>query len=52
MTKNVYRTRRPVNLNNNEEKRDEKAEDKKEAEVPKRYHRRYRENKISTNVGQ
>ena len=52
VTKNVYRTRRPVNLNNNEEKRDEKAEDKKEAEVPKRYHRRYRENKISTNVGQ
>ena len=52
VTKNVYRTRRPVNLNSNEEKRDEKAEDKKEAEVPKRYHRRYRENKISTNVGQ
>ena len=52
VTKNVYRTRRPVNLNNNEEKRDEKAEDKKEAEIPKRYHRRYRENKISTNVGQ
>jgi hypothetical protein len=52
VTKNVYRTRRPVNLNNNEEKRDEKAEDKKEAEAPKRYHRRYRENKISTNVGQ
>ena len=52
VTKNVYRTRRPVNLNNNEEKRDEKAEDKKEAEVPKRYHRRYIENKISTNVGQ
>jgi Ca2+-binding EF-hand superfamily protein len=52
VTKNVYRTRRPVNLNNNEEKRDEKAENKKEAEAPRRYHRRYRENKISTNVGQ
>ena len=51
VTKNVYRTRRPVNLNNNEEKRDERAEDKKETEVPKRYHRRYRENKISTNLG-
>ena len=48
VTRNVYRTRRPINLANNEEKRDEKAEDKKEAEVPKRYHRRYRENKIST----
>ena len=47
VTKNVYRTRRPVNLNNNEEK----AEDKKENELPKRYHRRYRENKMSTNVG-
>ena len=45
--KNVYRTRRPVNLNNNEEK----PEDKKENELPKRYHRRYRENKMSTNVG-
>ena len=47
VTKNVYRTRRPVNLNNNEEK----PEDKKENELPKRYHRRYRENKMSTNVG-
>jgi len=46
VTKNVYRTRRPVNLNNNEDK----AEDKKENELPKRYHRRYRENKMSTNV--
>ena len=54
VVKSVYRTRRPVNLNN-EDKKDEKkvenTEDKKE-EVPKRYHRRYRENKISTNVGQ
>ena len=46
VTKNVYRTRRPVNLNNNEEK----PEDKKENELPRRYHRRYRENKMSTNV--
>ena len=43
VTKNVYRTRRPVNLNNNEEK----GEDKKENEIPKRYHRRYRENKMN-----
>ena len=54
VVRSVYRTRRPVNLNN-EDKKDEKKnehnEDKKE-EIPKRYHRRYRENKISTNVGQ
>ena len=54
VVKNVYRTRRPVNLNNNEDKKDEKkSEDAKKEEVaPKRYHRRYRENKISTNIGQ
>lgn len=54
VVKSVYRTRRPVNLNNEDkkdEKRNENNEDKKE-EIPKRYHRRYRENKISTNVGQ
>ena len=54
--KNVYRTRRPVKLNNNEDKKNEKKnegnEDKKEEPIPRRYHRRYRENKISTNVGQ
>ena len=56
VVKNVYRTRRPVKLNNNEDKKDEKKnegnEDKKEEPIPKRYHRRYRENKMSTNIGQ
>ena len=55
IVKNVYRTRRPVKLNNNEdkkeEKRDEGNENKKEEPIPKRYHRRYRDNKISTNIG-
>ena len=52
--KNVYRIRRPVNLNNNEDKKEDKKinEDKKDEAVPKRYHRRYRENKMSTNIGQ
>ena len=54
-TKNVYRTRRPVNLYNNEDKKDEKKpennEEKNEVEIPKKYHRRYRENKKSTNIG-
>ena len=52
--KNVYRIRRPVNLNNNEDKKEDKKinEDQKEEAVPKRYHRRYRENKMSTNIGQ
>ena len=54
VVKNVYRTRRPVNLNNNEDKKEDKKinEDQKEEAVPKRYHRRYRENKMSTNIGQ
>ena len=54
VTKNVYRTRRPVNLYNNEDKKDEKKseniEDKKDVEIPRKYHRRYRENKKSTNI--
>ena len=52
VVRNVYRTRRPVNLTNNEDKKDEKKgeDDKKEDAVPKRYHRRYRENKMSTNI--
>ena len=54
VVKNVYRTRRPVNLNNNEDKKEDKkiSEDQKDEAVPKRYHRRYRENKMSTNIGQ
>ena len=55
VVKSVYRTRRPVNLNNEDkkdEKKNENNEDKKDVEIPRRYHRRYRENKISTNVGQ
>ena len=54
VVKSVYRTRRPVNLNN-EDKKDEKKKENNEDnkdEIPRRYHRRYRENKISTNVGQ
>ena len=51
--KNVYRTRRPIHLNNNDDKKAEKKNDdndnKKDVEIPRRYHRRYRENKISTN---
>ena len=53
--KNVYRTRRPLHINNNEDKKDEKKNegkvDKVEVEIPKKYHRRYRENKVSTNIG-
>ena len=53
VTKNVYRTRRPIHLNNNDDKKNEKKNEnievKKDVEIPKRYHRRYRENKISTN---
>ena len=53
VTKNVYRTRRPIHLNNNDDKKSEKKNEnievKKDVEIPKRYHRRYRENKISTN---
>ena len=54
ITKKVYKTRRPFNANNNfEEKKEEKVEiaEKKETEVPRRYHRRYRDNKNSTNSG-
>ena len=54
ITKNVYRTRRPVNLYNNEDKKDEKKpenNEEKEVEIPKKYNRRYRENKKSTNIG-
>ena len=56
-TKGIYRTRRAMNGNNNinsdikkEEKKDTiNINEKKESDAPKRYHRRYRENKISTN---
>ena len=54
ITKKVYKTRRPFNVNNNvEDKKEEKVEvtEKKESEVPRRYHRRYRENKNSSNTG-
>lgn len=55
--KNVYRTRRPVYLNNNNnednnaQKMNEGNDDKKDVEIPRKYHRRYRENKMSTNIG-
>ena len=56
VVKSVYRTRRPINLNNNEDKKDEKKieikDEKKDEPVQRRYHRRYRENKISTNIEQ
>jgi len=51
--RNVYRTKRAYNTNNNENKQEEKKEivqEKKETEIPRRYHRRYRENKSSTNA--
>ena len=54
ITKKVYKTRRPFNANNNiEEKKEEKVEviEKKETEAPRRYHRRYRDNKNSANTG-
>ena len=43
-----------TNNNNTEIKKEEKKEiitEKKEYEAPKRYHRRYRENKSSTYTG-
>ena len=55
VTKNVYRTRRPVNMSNNEDKKIEKKNENnesKDVEIHRRYHRRYRENKTSTNVDQ
>ena len=56
VVKNVYRTRRPVKMNTKEdkiaEKKNEGNDEKKEEYIPKRYHRRYRENKMSTNIGQ
>ena len=53
--RNVYRTKRAYNTgnNNNENKQEEKkevVEEKKETVIPRRYHRRYRENKGSTNA--
>ena len=55
VTRKVYKTRRPYNANNNVEiKKEEKIEtnnEKKETEIPRRYHRRYRDNKSSTNSG-
>ena len=53
--RNVYRTKRAYNNNNinNENKEEEKKEivkENKETEIPRRYHRRYRENKSSTNA--
>ena len=43
-----------MNANNNEIKQEDKKEnivEKKETEITRRYHRRYRENKKSTNIG-
>jgi len=50
VVKSVYRTRRPINLSNNEDKKSGPEKEKSEGEMPRRYHRRYRENKISTNI--
>ena len=50
--RNVYRTKRAYNVNNEnkEEEKKEIVKENKETDIPRRYHRRYRESKGSTNA--